>query len=88
MARRGLDNPYGSTARIIDPGSAGGPRRASNLPQCREWLFAFCAPGRADDAALRAVRTERVLEELVLPDPGPQPLSTTCPTSSVGREHP
>jgi hypothetical protein len=36
-ATQDLDNPHESTARIIDPGSAGGPRM----------VFVFCAPGRA-----------------------------------------
>jgi hypothetical protein len=36
-----------SPARIIDPGSFGGPCRASNLPQGL-MAFAFFAPGRAN----------------------------------------
>src|SRR5262249_58495585 len=40
-----LDNPHESTARTIDPGSAGGPRPANNLPQPRGWVFCSARQG-------------------------------------------
>jgi hypothetical protein len=45
-ATQDLDNPHESTARIIDPGSAGGPRRANNLLQRREWFCVLRARAR------------------------------------------
>jgi hypothetical protein len=45
-ATQDLDNPHESTARTIDPGSAGGPRRANNLLQCREWFCVLRARAR------------------------------------------
>src|SRR6266487_3917376 len=44
-AMQDLDNPHESTARTIDPGSTGGPRRANNLPQRREWFLCSARQG-------------------------------------------
>jgi hypothetical protein len=42
-----------------------------------------------DDAAIEAECTQRVFAQLVPSDFSPsEPWSTTCPTSSVGRERP
>src|SRR5262249_1682613 len=51
--RRAFDGPDGGTgynaheapARTVDPGSARGPRRASNLPQRREWFLRSARKG-------------------------------------------
>src|SRR5215471_16691500 len=41
----GLDNAHESAAGTVDPGSAGGPRRANNLPQCRKWFLRSARQG-------------------------------------------
>ena len=45
--RRTYDNPHESAAGNVDPGSAGGPRRASNLPQHRNTLRSARQSARA-----------------------------------------
>jgi hypothetical protein len=41
----GLDNAHEAAAGTLDPGSARGPRRASNLPQRREWFLRAARQG-------------------------------------------
>src|SRR6516162_11517450 len=41
----GLDNAHESAAGTVDPGSAGRPCRASDLPQCREWFLRSARQG-------------------------------------------
>src|SRR5262245_57317518 len=41
----GLDNAHEAAAGTVDPGSASGPRRASNLSQRREWFLRSARQG-------------------------------------------
>src|SRR5215472_14729058 len=52
------------------------------------WLDVIADFCRRDDAAFEAERAQGVFTQRVASDSSPERWSTTCPTSSVGRERP
>jgi hypothetical protein len=52
------------------------------------WLDVIADCRRLDDAAFEAERAQGVFTQLVPSDSSPERWSTTCPTSSIGRERP
>ena len=61
-------------------------------PECVDvavmWLDVIADCRRLNDSALEAERAQGVFTQLVASDSSPERWSTTCPTSSIGRERP